>query len=330
MSHAGPPPDVGKFHHVHLIDTATASDNVGDEIIGDEARRHIDSLFPMAYLSSSAGHDGLGASSRQLVRSATLALLIGTNALSPRRQMGGTFIWHVAPQDVDLLAGKVVLFGVGANRDFDQVDPEQRDLLQKLLSRDHLHSVRDETGLKLLKAVGREGINTSCPTLWRYASAPPEVPQTSSDTVVFTLTAHKPDPIDARFIEILRARYKRLRFWPQQPRDMTYLESLGPTEGIEIIGPSLHAYDAALAETRCDVIGTRLHGCIRGLSHGRRILVIAIDNRARDIGAETGLPVVTRADVPRDLESRIDTGFATGLSVDPEPIQRFLSQFRSS
>lgn len=43
-------------------------------------------------------------------------------------------------------------------------------------------------------------------------------------------------------------------------------------------------------------MGTRLHAGIRCLNGGHRSLIIAIDNRARQIGEDTGLPVLERED----------------------------------
>ncbi|MEP4051270.1 MAG: polysaccharide pyruvyl transferase family protein, partial [Litorimonas sp.] len=76
------------------------------------------------------------------------------------------------------------------------------------------------------------------------------------------------------------------------------------------------------------VVGTRLHGGIRGLMHGRRVLVTQIDNRARDIGLETGLPTCAR-DMPVDaLAARLGAGFATEMNLPVAEIERFLGQFR--
>lgn len=317
------------FRHIHLIDTSIASDNLGDEIIVEEARARINRLFPDAYISSSSGHDGLGPFGRVLAADADICLLLGTNALSPRDQRRRRFVWTVARRDISALAGKVVLFGVGANRDFERVSHRQRRLLKRLLSPCHMHSVRDELGKKIVEAVGRKAINTSCCTLWRYASNPLPVPERLRPRrVVFTLTKHKPDAADADMVEALRERYEEVFFWPQQPRDLPYLKSLpGGDDRVTIIPPNLAAYDALLAEAPIDVIGTRLHGGIRGLRHGRRILVIGIDNRAREIGAETGLPVLPRVEVATCLSRMIASGWDGVPRLDPGPIRRFLSQF---
>ncbi len=314
--------------HIHILDTSVATDNVGDEIIADAARRIVARLFPDALLTTSASHDGLGPFGRDLVAEADMALLIGTNALTPSDQRRFHFIWTVTSRDIAVLRNKVVLFGVGANRDFDKINWRQKRLLEAVLSDRHTHAVRDEPGRKLVEMIGRKVLNTSCPTLWDYGITPPQVPETKADRVVFTLTKHKPDPADAEMIRILHDRYSAVAFWPQQLRDLDYLREIAPSmAGIEILAPNLAAYDRFLATAPVDVIGTRLHGTIRGLRHGRRSLAITIDNRARDIGAETGLPVLDRARVPQDLARLIDTPRALALAVPKDRIAAFQAQF---
>jgi polysaccharide pyruvyl transferase WcaK-like protein len=314
--------------HIHILDTSVATDNVGDEIIADASRRIVARLFPDALLSTSASHDGLGPFGRSLVAEADVALLIGTNALTALDQRRFRFIWTIAREDIAVLRNKVVLFGVGANRDFDQINWRQKRLLDAVLSKDHTHSVRDEQGRRLVEMIGRKVVNTSCPTLWAYAQTPPQVPETKADRVIFTLTKHKPDPADAALVRILRDRYATVAFWPQQLRDLGYLREITPSlEGIEIVAPNLAAYDRFLAAAPVDVIGTRLHGTIRGLLHGRRCLAITIDNRARDIGAETGLPVLDRARVPEDLAGLIDQPRTLNLLLPQNRIAEFQAQF---
>ena len=225
------------------------------------------------------------------------------------------------------LEGKVVMFGVGASTDFDRVQPRQAKLLKRLLSADHHHSVRDETGRKLLEAVGIKAANTSCPTLWRYRDANPVLPKGKAPAACFTLTMHKASPHDLPFIETLRDCYEKLYFWPQQMRDLGYLESLTGTADIQIVPPNLAAYDALLAATDVDVVGTRLHGGIRGMLHGRRVLITAIDNRARDIGAETGLPTVAREVTGAALAEKLQRPWDTELHLPKDAIGQFMEQF---
>lgn len=287
------------MRHIHLIDTSNATDNVGDEIIVDSALKILGPCLADAYVTRSSGHDGLGAAGRKLVSAA----------------------------DLPALRGKVVLFGVGANRDFQNVTAAQRQFLSHVLSPDHLHAVRDSGGARIVQAAGRDVVNTSCHTLW--ANLPLlTVPETIARRVVFTLTKHKPDPADAAMLAILLDLYPEVWFWPQQPRDLAYLADMPQSDRVQILPPNLAAYDAFLASAPVDVVGTRLHGTIRGLQHGRRSLVIEIDNRARDIGAETGLPSMPRADVAATLAARLRGAIRPKLRLPEADIARFLAQFR--
>ena len=314
------------MRHIHLIDTSIASDNLGDEIIVSEARKHIDSIIGDAYISSSSGHDGLGHYGRQLVADADLVLLLGTNALSAKYQRRGNFVWSVGRKDISVLEGKVVLLGVGASTTNTVVHPRQARLLRRLLSPHLKHSVRDETGKAILESVGLPVINTSCPTLWRYGSEAPDIPTGRAPSVCFTLTKHKASSEDATFVASLRECYGKLYFWPQQKRDLDYLKSITTTDDIEIVPGNLAAYDALLRSKNIDVIGTRLHGGIRGLLHGRRSLVIEIDNRARDIGAETGLPTQKRNALGPELIAKIQDGFETKLAIPTANVDAYLKQ----
>ena len=315
------------MRHVHLLDTSVASDNIGDEIIVREARRYVFERFRDAYISSSSSHDGLGHYGRALAADADCVLLLGTNALSAKYQGRGHFVWTVGRRDIKALEGKVVLFGVGASTVNTTVQPRQARLLQRLLSSTLKHSVRDETAITIMESIGIPAINTSCPTLWRYRTETPSIPTVRAPAVCFTLTKHKSSEHDLTLIETLRKCYEKLYFWPQQPRDLPYLAELTNLNDIEIIPPQLDAYDKLLASVDIDVVGTRLHGGIRGLLHNRRSLVVAIDNRARDIGAETGLPVQSRDRLGEELAERLIGGFQTRLTVPTDNIGLFLEQF---
>ena len=235
-------------------------------------------------------------------------------------------MWRVTWRDLAVLRGKVVLLGVGGNRDFEKMDWRQKWFLGQLLSRNHVHSVRDAVGLRIVEAAGHRATNTSCPTLW----SPPEmVPEAKAARVVFTLSAHKPDLSDAVLIGTLLTLYPEVWFWPQQPRDLDYLRKLPGQDRVRIVAPNLTAYDALLAKAPIDVVGTRLHGTIRGLHHGRRALAIVIDNRARDIGAEVGLPIIGRTEIPGGLATRLNGPIATRLTLPKPAIKAFLDQFRA-
>ena len=61
-----------------------------------------------------------------------------------------------------------------------------------------------------------------------------------------------------------------------------------------VIGPNIEDLNRVIETEEFDYVGTRLHAGIRCLNGGHRSLIIAIDNRARQIGEDTGLPVLER------------------------------------
>ena len=317
------------FPRIHLLQTAIASDNVGDEIIVEDCLHELRDILSRAYVTTSSSHDGLGNSGRGLAADADLVFMLGTNALRDRKIVPWRYyMWKLTRADVAVLANKVVLVGVGANRAFKGVSAGQKRLLGTILSDQHLHSVRDASALKIVEGCGREVVNTSCPTLWKWREAVPDSPAGKAASVCFTLTKHKPDEqADRALIRILRENYEKLWFWPQQPRDLDYLRSLGDIGGIEVIAPNLVAYDAVLSNNDVDVIGTRLHGTIRALKHHRRLIVVAIDARATEIAADTGLTVLKRKELEARLPAMIASEFETKLNLDNAALDRFLGQF---
>ena len=87
-------------------------------------------------------------------------------------------------------------------------------------------------------------------------------------------------------------------FWPQGYGDNAYLQSLGLTaDDLEILSPNLAAFDAALGSGDIDYVGTRLHGGIRAMQPlSRRSLIIAIDNRAKEMNRDFQIPIAGRGD----------------------------------
>ncbi|WP_341211227.1 polysaccharide pyruvyl transferase family protein [uncultured Limimaricola sp.] len=315
-----------RLRHVHLIDTACASDNLGDEIIMERCRAEIAPLLRDAYVTTSAGHDGLGPSGRRAAAAADMVLMLGTNALSARLRLGSDYMWRIMPRDLSALRGKVVLVGVGGNRDFDRVHPLQRRLLRHILSHDHVHSVRDHIALRLLEQIGLKGVMTSCPTLW---SVPPEMTGAGpARRVVMTLTRHLAHDSDAGLLTALREVYDEVWFWPQQPRDLVHMRSLPGHEGVRVLPPNLAAYDAFLAAGPVDVVGTRLHGTIRGLHHGQRALVVEVDHRAREIAGHSGLASIRREEIAEGaLPDRLRGAWQQRMTLPLEAIAAFTSQF---
>lgn len=317
------------FRNIHLLDTAVATDNIGDEIIVRACHEALSDVLRDSYVTNSSSHDGLGPRSRNHVAAADLVFLLGTNALSAASQKAGTLAnWHFTNEDLPALEGKVILLGVGAKSSFSGLDTKQAQLLRHVLSADYLHAVRDASALSTVEAVGLRALNTTCPTLWGWKELKSGPPSEKSPEVCFSLTNHKSDPhLDRMMIDILRKSYDRLWFWPQHWGDIPYLKSLDRIDGVSIVPPNLFSYEAFLKDHNVDVIGTRLHGTILGLMRGRRSIVIAIDNRAEEISVDTSLPTVKRNEIASRLSGLIDAVWETELFIDLSTRDRFLGQF---
>jgi polysaccharide pyruvyl transferase WcaK-like protein len=312
-----------------IMDTSVASSNLGDQIIMEAVRSELAALFPEPDLHTFdvATHQWMDRRHRALVRGSELALVGGTNLLSSR--MWHRPIWRVGP--FDALAGlEVVLMGCGWYQYQHRPDPYSRWLLRGLLSPRHLHAVRDSHTERMLRALGiPKVVNTGCPTLWPLT---PEhcarVPAEKAPAVVTALNSYPGlrDPqADRHLLDLLRRHYREVHCWVQTFGDHDYARGLGGD--LHLLGPSVRALDEALESDRpLDFVGPRLHAGIRALQKGRRTIIVEIDNRAREMGRDFGLPTV-----PRHALDRLERAVLEPLPVRIEPpwaeIERWRAQF---
>ena len=96
---------------------------------------------------------------------------------------------------------------------------------------------------------------------------------------------------------------------------------------VVFIDPSLDALDDLLQTESLDYVGTRLHCGIRSLQHKRRSLIIAVDNRATEMGKDFNLPVVQRNDVAITLDKKINSVWRTDIQIDQDAINTWKNQF---
>lgn len=202
-----------------------------------------------------------------------------------------------------------------------------------MLNHDYYHSVRDERSKEYVeKALGLKAINTGCVTMWMLT---PEfcktIPRKKAERVVFTLTGTTDkaivDPEDQFLIDVLQRSYRDVYFWIQGDQDLLYLKQMKNIEGINIIPPSLRAYDSLLSEDDLDYVGTRLHGGVYAMRHGKRAIIIAIDERAREINKGNNLNCIEKSDVPKELEKMILSEFSTEIDMPFDEISRWKEQF---
>jgi polysaccharide pyruvyl transferase WcaK-like protein len=318
---------------IGVLNTGIASGNGGDFIIMDAALRQLDACFPLAQRIHFTTHEKLSRTSRRLQRDIAFNVACGTNLLHSHMAI-------VKQWQIGLLASRwmkpVILLGVGwRSRASRATSPYTRWLLKALLSREGLHSVRDSYTRKKLEEIGiRNVVNTACPTMWPLTpDFCARIPAEKGEDAVATLTDYSPDPQrDRQLIDALCRAYRRVYFWCQGSGDHAYLSSLGKQGAVELIGANLTSFDALLADgaLALDYVGTRLHGGIRALQHGRRTLIVGIDHRAEEKRHDFNLPVVDRYAAADVLQRVIRAPAACDIRIPLESIQRWKEQFRGA
>lgn len=317
-----------RFRTITLLDTSISSTNVGDEIIMEAVRNQLAPVLAGDYVNRVASHETMSAKSRGMIAKSDFAIAGGSNLLSSHA--GLRSVWKVSPLDAGL-GPKFVMMGVGWYHDQGAPDPYTAWLFRSMFSRDKLHSVRDGYTKKKLEALGFSNVvNTGCPTLWELGEDVNErIPVAKARHVVTTLNTYMKDrAADGAMLALLQKKYERVFAWVQTYSDQDYLRSLFPS--IELVAPNLAAYDALLSgDIDLDYVGNRLHAGIRALQKGRRTIIIEIDNRAREMGADFRLPTVARADFAR-LEAMIDTPEKLAIAPPRALIRQWLGQWSAS
>jgi polysaccharide pyruvyl transferase WcaK-like protein len=318
------------LHRVTILDTAAASTNLGDCVIMEAVRHEIAGLFPNSAVFAVTSHEWMGPHSRRLIRQADWAIAGGTSLLSSRMWFRSN--WRVKPIDA-LSHLNVVLMGAGWYQYQGAPDPYSRWMLRSLLDRTAIHSVRDSYTLKKLASLGiTNAVNTGCPTLWPLIPAHcARLPKQKAGSVLTTLNSYPKlynQDADRRMLQTLRRHYRDVYFWIQTYTDFEYARSLDPA--LLFVNPNLGALDAALSSNiEIDYVGNRLHAGIRALQQGRRAIIVEIDNRAREMGRDFGLPTVARTDFDR-LEHMIKGPLEISLSLPNREINIWKDQFQAS
>ncbi len=314
--------------NVAILDPSIASENIGDSIILEAVTKELREIFPCFPLVKIPTQDKLGEHSFRIARNAAARIVGGTNLLSSR-------MWRYRQWKVGMFSSfrirDVILMGVGWWQYQSPPDIYTGIVLSRVLSSNGIHAARDEYTKKQLLSIGITNVvNTGCPTMWQLSKQHCEkIQPIKCDSVIFSLSDYKQDRhYDLALINILKKNYNNLFFWPQGSGDLVYLKSLYPDDDIELVSPSLDAFDKCLRSNDLDFVGTRLHGGIRALQLGRRAIIIAVDNRAIEIAHDTGLPVVERHDVD-GIIGRILRPTPIEITLKEDAIAAWKAQFSS-
>lgn len=316
------------FRVIGILDPSVGSENVGDEIIYDAVRSEISRLFGDPLVIRVSTHEYMSSKARRLLDKAEHVFVGGSNLL--KSKMEWNIQWKLNPRDLISPRGAILL-GCGWRHDEGAPTPYTRLLYRRVLSPTALHSLRDSSAQAQLQRAGfTSALNTACVTMWRLT---PEhcaaIPQSKADEVVLTLTEYHADrENDRRMVELAFRHYERVSLFVQQPEDYAYARSLTENSFAEVVA-SLGTYDRLL-ERSIDYIGTRLHGGMRAIQKGKRALIVVVDNRARDIGADTGIPIIRRQDIGTQLEAWINTPSPTRITLPDAAIAAWRGQFAST
>ena len=312
------------------FDTSLDTENLGDYIIMHYCGKILDEMFP-EYSTINIGTHLMPTDEQELaVKQTKYKFVCGTNLLTSHIEHHWRWI---LPDGVrrKMNYRNVILMGVGWGEYQDTCSDYSRMIYRAMLNPCVLHSVRDQYTLRKLQQAGfKNVINTGCPTTW--ALTPElccEIPTQKANEVVTTITDYRRDPErDNEMLAILSRNYEHVYLWLQGKHDEEYLQTLAVPVNLTTIPASLEAYEDVLRKGGVDYVGTRLHAGIHALNHKIRSIILAVDNRATEMGRDVNLPVIQRDAIAEELEAKINTDFCTQININQENIERFKSQFR--
>lgn len=314
------------------FDTSTGTQNLGDYIIMHYCCKVLDELFPEHKSIHIGTHLMPSMEQEQLVDQVKYKFVCGTNLLTSHIEHHWRWI---LPDGVrrKMHFRNAILLGVGWGEYQDECSDYSRMIYRTMLNPCVQHSVRDQYTLTKLQNTGfRNVINTGCPTTWALT---PEfckgIPSRKAPNVVTTITDYRRDPEkDNEMLAILSRSYDHVYLWLQGSQDEEYLQTLHIPANLTVIPASLEAYEEVLHKGGVDYVGTRLHAGIHALNYRIRSIILAVDNRATEMGRDVNLPVIQRNNVSSELEKMINSEFTTEIRINQENIDRFKAQFRRS
>lgn len=325
--------------NIALMNTAIFSFNQGDYIIMESVKRELNQILRDSFVVEIPTHSPMfhvkefgirkNNSFMEKLNSFDYKIVCGTNLLAHNMNYKKT-TWNINLKDTKYF-GNMILLGVGTDPSDEPVNSYTRKLYQQALSKDFIHSTRDERTKKMLIDMGFKAINTGCATIWGLNQEHcKKIPTKKSESVVFTLTDYAADPDkDREMIQILEKNYKSVYFWIQGVGDLEYYMSLNIVSDVQFISPNIDAYNEFLKHTDCDFVGTRLHAGIKAMQLFKRSIIIGVDNRARDMVQDYNLHVIEREEISEQLEKKINSSFETNICIQKENIDTFLSQFKT-
>lgn len=316
------------FASIGLINPSIGSNNLGDIIIYDAVYVLLREIYPNAFITNYPSQLHRNYDARLKMSGEDLLFVGGTNLLASN--MNDRFQWKVDPMDKIYLKNKFVLLGVGWWQYQEEPNSYTKNLFDKILSKKFIHSVRDSYTEKMLKAAGIPNvINTTCPTLWQLNSDHcKSIPVVKAKNVITTLTFyHRNIEMDSKLLKILLSNYENVYMWVQAIEDVDYLKEIcADSDKVILVSPTLEAYNVVLESEDIEYLGTRLHAGVRAIQKGLRTLIVAVDNRALEIGKDTNLNVIDRNQLELCYDF-IKNPYITNIKLPEQAIKTWKEQF---
>lgn len=325
------------MRRIILFDTSIATQNKGDEIIMESVCRELKDIlhgefvhtFPTHLVSFPFLHNFTSAKAK-LARVANQKFICGTN-LFWTNMIRPNPLLNINLANSRPYKGSV-LFGVGYDKEHCKrgFDPYSKMLWKRILSKDFVHSTRDDKTVQYIESLGLKAINTGCPTLWMLTPEHcSQIPKEKADSVVFTLSSVVGSDYenDQRLIEMLLDNYKNVYFWSQTFGGFKTLKTFKNIEHIKYVDPDLNAYRSFLNNNCVDYVGTRLHGGVFAMQQKKRTIILSVDHRAVEFN-KYNINCESQYDLD-GIEKKINSNFETRVKLDYGVINKWLNQFIS-
>lgn len=309
---------------ISVLDTSICEYNLGNQIIMDSVYRELSDVFNEDFFYS-IPYQIIKGKSLKVLKNSNFKFLGGTNSLTS--YMNRYKQWDLNLFNYKYLNG-LILMGLGWWQYQGEPNLYTKILLKNTLDKDFYHSVRDSYTEDKLSKLGFKVLNTGCPTLWLINDETIEkINKSKAKNVILTLTDYNKNSIyDKRLLEICINNYETIYLWPQGVGDYSYIKKLGYESKVKILNPNLKSFDEKLLNGNTEYIGTRLHAGIRALQKSIKAFIIAIDNRAIEMGSDFGLPVINRENIAQ-LEENIYSSYDLNLKIPYENIDKWREQF---
>lgn len=317
---------VKKTRDVLIFDTSMGSDNMGDSIIKFYCDKVLCQIFPNKVFERVPTHRLPDEKCQKKIARYKTKIVCGTNLMTPHYEEYS--IWK-SPRNL-FGYSNIITLGVGWEYYCDDISKVSKFVYRKILSKKGIHSVRDSYTEQKFHEMGIHNVlNTGCPTLWELTEENcRKIPKQKANKVITTITDYNRDEkCDQRMLEILCESYEKVYVWIQGNEDIEYLKTLSKDLNIEIIERNIEAYTAILKKGDVDYVGTRLHAGIHALNCSVRSIIIAIDNRAIEMGKDFGLPIILRKDIDTELQCKVYQLVKINIKLPWKSIQDWKKQF---